>query len=658
MTEEEEEEEKDRRTRSIQDIINKRVFTPKFWDLNTPGLSHNFDSTSQMESTRDQFLLMHDLGKDTGRFPTDRMASQRSFVFNQTGNSERQLPREESARFEHPRDAQNFNRTDIMQNRSTSRGYKANNTPNPAFKNAIESTLNRFEKDMDEIFQRKPEDCRSNDQPKGSDRTINCSDSHLSEKTSLFMPMTSAVSTPYGLNPSKCFKKKGNDELARCSSDSEDEVKSARDFMQKLRGPNISKDDAYKEQGRLQIPAKVHPNHLSFRPKVPVIRYREEMNCQYESESRSEDLFKSEDHHYRSPSDLDKLEGTNGNIGLNDINMEHENDEYYMIDNCTSTMGKLKNRVEYRSSVEDQEGKIVSSKLQHNLTSRIDSEVNFMNNETSKNNIYGTKTNQIDLQTHTQVDFESSSPVKIDQDDYMKESNFKSKQKNANKKFAGLNLDLEAISIDEPATPSAGDMSLMGNMGLDTPVMKALNSIQGKIEELNCMMNKSSLQTTGNKYVGRFSNQQSLKKDEEYEYEESPSRFVDRFKSQNESQQGIQVLGMPTVEDFHDSQGRASYEKLVNPSLKKQPEFRKNEYISEDDPKDYKMPSKPEKTFPNSNFNNEIDYHRINKENKVPTDITSTSSRTSKITQQVQHSQSLIDRLKRASDSSHFWQQN
>lgn len=656
MTEEEEEDDRERRTRSIQDIINTKVFTPKFWDLNTPGLTYDFDATSQLGGTQDQFLLKHDLGKSTGRFPTDRMASQRSFVFNQTGKTEQGEPIQQSAHFENPSDPHSFMKTDQLQSRSRSRGFRPSIPQNPAFKNAIESTLTRFEKDMDEIFQRKPEESRSNKGPIGSHRSITTGSGLPSSKASANLGITSTASTPYGLHPEKCFKKKDSNQVALGDSDSEDDVKSARDFIQNLRKSEINRTEPVRPQEQHQGGRNLAPNQLSFKSRQSPELYRGRPSVAYATSKDSHQMAYYPETFEGSPRQVEDFGKTEGTLYSPGAALENENDEYYMIHNCTSTEGKPKNKEGFRSSVEDQEGRIVSSKLQHNLTSRINTEVNAMNDGHEENSTHRGNRFSNDSQKRYAPDFDTFSPLKEPRSVEYGESNFKSKQKGFPKKFPGLNLDLAAINIDEPQTPSGDGMSLLDDIGLDTPVMEALNSIQGKIEELNCMMNKSSLQTTGHKFGQRLSNPHSFQKNGEFRIEESPARLREDIGHKGESQKGFQLLSMGKVEDFQLAPQRYSTSKPSEYALKSKVnnEGRITDIESRNTVTDVELLN--EKSTPNSNFNSQFESQTINKENKEPSDTASISSRPSKVSQQVQKSQTLIDKLKRASDSSHFWQ--
>lgn len=506
---EDEDEGKERRHLEIQSIIDRKVFTPKFWDVEGPAVLSDFGPKPGM--TQDPFL--RSVSFQGHNFGLPQAASPLNLSKNPTSKSSLSELGPDGLQPHSGRSGlhqQTF--ADSLQSQ-----YGGNL---PTFGRAFDDTLDKFDKDMQKIF-KKAKNMKietevgdnnqmrvvmtpRNDEEVGDtfgDRSCEDRDSGAgsfadpkSRRTSLVFNKKEEAAHVLTSKP----RKKYHDE------DISETKKSAEKFLSKLLSGASSSDAS---QARGEEAQKPHALG-AFNSKASHIE--SDIQAKKNSSVNEEDpnavshnldsVSESSNVHFRpnriqSPSRLsDKLEArfdasaqkrASKIADFQPLNFQQKTIEAYL----TGT-----NEHESRAArAEHQAGLKLSFAADPLIAVRArDSfKKEFKKLAEEARDLPGTAPEVQDfglLDSRRSARGREQAPRPfIDTVSPIKPFRFGGLGEDAHEKFAHLNLDISAVNNE-----SMNELSHLTDAGLDTPVMKALSSIQGKIEELNNMMGRKT----------------------------------------------------------------------------------------------------------------------------------------------------------------------
>lgn len=723
MTEEDEQDAKEKRSQAIKELIDTKVFTPKFWDLDYQENGSHLGSTSLFGQTQDPMLLGVGQMKSTGKFQFTNPESQRSFRFGQPPQDGESVGEKNVVEKQAFVTGSAFNLSRTGSSRSIGVPLSSKVTNNPVFQAAIEATLNKFDKDMDTIFQR-PE--RKNDNSRRVDleeKSGDQSDEVLSKNT--FNLGRSALPTPMSTKPEGFFKKQAPHQLVNMD-DSMDDTRSAKDFISKLAGQSLNQENQHQQNGahyrqyedityrRMehfdnnenfyhdQLSHYFTPNMTgehstgSYGPQSDN-KYRQWINdtrrvvnetaqqVQRSTPTQSKYLgirsqLPANIQDLRSGANQSRTEDQNDVRGYNpgfgylgssyhrqEVRYSHitrdlpnDDGEYYAIENYDSSgQGSDLDFDAYPTKIPG--GQIPINGYLGSQIAATEEHINNQNVVTPKISSLRTSTfNESALENeHTDSKYMiTSSQCKFTPQKSERDLRERSKSKPA--RYSALQLDLEAIHAREPDTPSMTEGTMLDDIGLDTPVMKALSSIQGKIAELNLLMEKSSAIKTGEKLLPRLDLQASAPRNN------LSLREIDDIAGGGslwKIEEGKTSNFSPGKLDQPDDDITLSASKLNERPSRSQNKLQAGSFSgrkSSDTHSNFEIRElaalvnqKHELNHSESKF--EIGANGLDKENHRPTGEDKIEAPT-KVAQQLQSSHSLIEKLKRASVSSQHWQ--
>lgn len=718
-SEEDERDIKDKRTQLIKDLIDTRVFTPKFWDLDCSNIGGEFGNTTLFGQTQDPVLLGASQLKSTGRFLPNNPNSQRSFRFGAHQNDGYSAPGKKNGDQEAGGRDHGFGFTGPVSSRTMGPSITSKlKTSNPAFQAAIEATLSKFDKDMDNIFQR-PERRNEPEPQCFEDRSLEGEEEVLSKKT--FNLGTSTLPTPISSIPVGFFKKNLPEEISE-QAESSDGTRSAKDFLKKMSGVPTDKQPLQNRQtGAPNRPTtssnnRAGPVHQQPRPITgPMV-----MNAGHvvKNKAADEDAIENKYRQWlddtkktverasqeaRRPSTSNNTnsaghfgyqnfqqgivnqglygnhngQGMNSNHSIeqqlhplnnvrreiilkgNDQEFDKDGEEYCVVVNYDSS----RYGSEYNSSgplPKDTVAKRGSTGfLGGQLVQKPDLFQQKMKPLQIGENFRG---NTVDDGYLLSVNRESNliaSPSKSHESPNKGTRGQREQSKGKLMKFSGLKLDIEAIDAEEPATPSMTDGTMLDDVGLDTPVMKALSSIQGKIAELNLLMGKSSAVKTAEKTLPRL------------DFDANIQRRETHFEDLEENVTGGSFWKIEDEDGGRFSHGK--YELMLEGQILSAEKTNERAPRGQDPASKVELLGYPSKGIHlmagNSDLASSIVVHQPNMKREVQKDSPKRATDkencepkeeesftvSEKVAKHLQNSQSLIDKLKRASVSSQFW---
>ena len=527
---EEEEEENERRSSEIKSIIDSKVFTPKFWDIEGPEVISEFGF--RPGQTQDPFLRSVSFQGQ----PNNGESQSQSASFSRKNPSFVRLPENQAQ--------PNSNRLDTNNRSYVATSDTSRNYPLPTFGRVVESTLTQFDQDMQQLFKKAKNmtietEIDDNNQitvvmtPKSEDGLSSNSDQQSEYNNQGFMNgfcqvASRSSSMVFNKKPEashiKTSESRRNYNIEKPEDESDETKKSAEQFLKRLLGQeseeNLSGDSKPEQnQGSLR-PAytlgrytyqQTQSNALAKKNTHPSHPDDEEYVLSHNLDSASDGsqlVFKNKLME-NSPSlaSANKASPSPSKPKTQNLNKISTFEPEKMTQKKADLFSSHKNPIgtaerrfyaEEESMMKDEID--IRQKSNHitQTTTRTPSELarnhkhDLQNQENSMNNS-NLDWRYIQIHNPQPQNVAPSSEEFPDAYSPIKPLRF-GVQNDTTGKYSHLNLDMTIL-----ANENQEDVCHLSEAGLDTPVMKALSSIQGKIEELNCMMGMKSQSSRKNK---------------------------------------------------------------------------------------------------------------------------------------------------------------